>query len=115
MTAVIGSIADEMSLVTAFSNEAAGAPLSSSFLSMNTIFTLMESGVGVLVGVADGFEVGVWLGMTVGEGVMDGVGDFTVVGVRVMVGVDVDVGTFVCVAEGVLVGVFEDVAVGPGV
>jgi hypothetical protein len=66
ITAVIGLIEEEIFLVAAFSN--VDAPLSSSCLSINTIFTLMVSGVGVTVNVAvaDGVRVGVKEGVDVG-------------------------------------------------
>ena len=92
ITAVTGLIEDGISLTTTFSNADADAPLSSSCLSINTIFTLMKSGVGVLVG----------------EDVTDGVNVFVAVGVLVLVDVDVNVaGFFVDVVVGVNVNVRE--------
>jgi hypothetical protein len=135
ITAVTGLIDDGMSLVMTFSNAEAAAPLSSSCLSTNTIFTLTKSGVGVtvaegvkvdvLLGVKEGVEVtvkegvsvGVLLGMMVGEGAADGVNDFVAVGTLVNVDVDVNAGVFVDVMDGAKVGVLEvaTVEILPGV
>jgi len=114
-TAVTGLIEEGIFRVVAFSNVDGDAPLSSRCLSINTIFTLMKSGVGVIVAVAvadgvkvevnDGLRVGVLLAVIVGEDVADGVNDFVAAGTLVNVNVDVNTGTFVVVVDGVKVGV----------
>jgi hypothetical protein len=100
---VIGLSEEGTSLVATFSNAVGEAPLSSNCLSTNTIFTLMESGVGVNVAVADGVRVGVLLAVNVGKTVA--------AGVLVIVDVDVSAGAFVGVLDGVKVGVLEGVIV----
>jgi hypothetical protein len=84
---VTGSSEEGISLVVAFSNDDGDAPLSSSCLSTNTMFTLMESGVGVAV--AGGVKVEVNDGTTVGVlvAVIVGVKDFVAEGALVYVGV----------------------------
>ena len=108
----------------AFSN--VDAPLSSSCLSINTIFTLMVSGVGVTVkvAVADGVMVGVKEGVEVGlvccviVGVREDVAVALADGVNVdvlkdiILGIGEDVTAFVAVVDGVKVGVIELVTVG---
>jgi hypothetical protein len=111
IAAVTGSTEEGISLVATFSNAVGEAPLSSNCLSTNTIFTLMESGVGVNVAVEDGVRVGVLLAVNVGKAVADGVGDFVAAGVLVNVDVDVNAGTFVGVLDGVKVGLLEGVTV----
>jgi hypothetical protein len=120
ITAVTGSSEEGISLVVAFSKEDGDAPLSRSCLSTNTMFTLMESGVGVAVAggvkveVNDGVKVGVWVAVIVG------VSDFVAAGTLVCVGAEVDVGGFVDVADGVVpakalttrVGVEDEVIIG---
>jgi hypothetical protein len=127
ITAVIGLIEEEIFLVAAFSN--VDAPLSSSCLSINTIFTLMASGVGVTVNVAvaDGVRVGVKEGVDVGliccviVGVREDVAVAVADGVKVDV-LEVDVledeilgmgeDVIAAVVDGVKVAVFDLVAVG---
>jgi hypothetical protein len=99
-TAVTGLIEVEISLVAAFSN--VDAPLSRSCLSINTMFTLMERGVDVLVGVCEKVAVAVARGVKVD--VLVG----AIVGVLLGVGEDITA----AVADGVKDGVFEFVAVG---
>jgi hypothetical protein len=124
ITAVIGLIEEEIFLVAAFSN--VDAPLSSSCLSINTIFTLMVSGVGVTVNVAvaDGVRVGVKEGVDVGlicwviVGVREDVAVAVADGVKVdvledeILGMGEDVTAAVAVVDGVKVAVFDLVAVG---
>jgi hypothetical protein len=109
IAAVTGFSEEGTSLVATFSNAVGEAPLSSNCLSTNTIFTSMESGVGVNVAVADGVKVGVLLAVNVGKAVADGVSDFVAAGVLVIV--DVSAGAFVGVLDGVKVGVLEGVTV----
>ena len=124
IAAVIGLIEEEIFLVVAFSN--VDAPLSSSCLSINTIFTLMVSGVGVTVkvvvadgvrvGVKEGVEVDVFCGVNVGvcEDVAIAVADGVKVDVLedVILGMGEDVTVTVAVIDGVKVGVIELVEVG---
>jgi hypothetical protein len=109
MTAATGLTEEGIFLVVTFSNADADAPLSSNCLSINTIFTLMESGVEVIVAMADGVKVGVLLGMIVGEEVADGVNDFVAAGTLVFV--DIVDGVNVGVLEGATVEVLTDVEV----
>jgi hypothetical protein len=111
IAAAIGSIDEAIVLVVTFSNADGDEPLSSSFSSTNTIFTLIDRGVDVIVAVADGARVGALLGVVVGEEVEDGVKDFVAVGNWATVGVfegatvNVLLGTDVGLSEGVTDGV----------
>jgi hypothetical protein len=127
---VTGLIEEETFLVVAFSN--VDAPLSSSCLSINTIFTLMESGVDVIVGVgvredvvvevADGVKVDVLKGVILGVGEAIAVAVAVSVGVELNDGVNIDalvnmgvgedITAIVAVIDGVKVGVIELVTVG---
>ncbi len=91
-TALIGLAEERISLVTVLSEDVS--------LSVNTILTLMVSGVGV--------SEGVYVTVGVKEGVIVGV----LLGVRDGVIVAVSVGVNVGVLEGVVVGVLVSVDVG---
>lgn len=110
-----------MSLEVAFSSAWAG--FSRTCLSVNTMLTLIISGVGVSVGVFVRVEVGVReevaVGVEVREGVREGVAEAVTVLEGVLVGMDVRVregvavpvrvGVTVNVLLGVGTGVFEEV------
>ncbi len=110
-----GLIEEEISRVVTFST--ADAPVLTSCLSVNTILTLITSGVGVDVGVREGAAVAVAEGVNVGvlEGKILGVFEAGTVTVAVLEGVLVGVllAVKVAVMAGVLVvvGVREDVTV----